>query len=170
VYLRYLGYAFIALLAFVFTYITCPIWALWTAAFKLDKLPWIFSWVHTHDDNIYGAKMRAADFNDTETIPSKFSDRFKNACWWIWRNPNYGFNSEVLGLPVEGTKILEDIKTDTSHWTVFKRNDKRYFGWFYTKSYGKKYLKLWIGWQYHPLDGSDRYMLKATFNPFRSIK
>lgn len=171
---RYALYASVSLAAFGFTYITCPLWAATAAVFKLDKLPGFLSWVHTHDDNIYGAKMRAADYHDDEAIPSSMWRRFKLACWWIWRNPNYGFNANVLGLSVKGTTITEDVVKSTgphdfTHWTLFDRGGTKYFGYFMNKTYGKKYIKIWLGWQYHPLDGSDRYMLKFAINPFRTV-
>lgn len=179
-YLRYILYAIVALIAFAFTYITCPIWAFIAALLKLDRLPGPLAWVHTHDDNIYGAKMRLHDFNEADTIPATFKKRFTNACWWIWRNPNYGFNANVLGLAVKGTAITQDIlegsENNYTRWTRFNHTSKnggstKYFGFVMIKPYlGKFHIKMWFGWQWHALDGSDRYMLKFAFNPFRTFK
>lgn len=173
-YVRYALYAIISFVAFVFTYLTCPIWAFIAAVLKLGRLPGPLGWVHTHDDNIYGAKMRRADWGETDTVPATFKKRFTNACWWIWRNPNYGFNANVLGLPVDKTKITYDQQFGTGHeykrWTLFKYKNTSYFGYAANIPYGSnKYIKLWLGWQWHALDGSNRYMLKFSFNPFRTV-
>ena len=175
-YVHYALYATIALVAFVFTYITCPLWAFIAALLKLDRLPGPLGWVHTHDDNVYGAKYRRShDMDAANPIPQTFGKRFTTACWWIWRNPNYGFNSEVLGLPVKGTTLVSDVKTGTDNdyvrWTIFHRGGHEYFGYAANWPYGKnKFVKIWIGWQWHPLDGSDRYMLKFSFNPWMTSK
>lgn len=173
-YLRYAGYALVALLAFVFTWVTCPIWALVAAILKRPSLPGPLAWVHTHDDNVFGANYRRSNYGDIDAVPASFGKRFKTACWWIWRNPNYGFNAEVLGLPVEGTKILQDIKEldgrSEKHWTLFDYDGTKYFGWFQIIPLSRtKYMKLWLGWQYHPLKDSDRYMLKFAFHPYRTF-
>ena len=173
-YLRYTCYALVALLAFIFTWVTCPVWALVAAILKRPSLPGPLAWMHTHDDNVFGAKYRRSNYKETDTIPASFGKRFRTACWWIWRNPNYGFNANVLGLPVEGTRIVQDIQNGTGNdyvrWTLFDRGGTKYFGYAVNKPYfGKKYIKLWLGWQWHPLDNSDRYMLKFAFNPFRTI-
>lgn len=175
--MMYVSYAFCALISilmFVFTYITCPIWGLLAAILKRDALPYPLSLLHTHDDNVFGAKMRRSTYGETDAIPTTFTKRFTTACWWIWRNPNYGFNANVLGLPIEGTTITLDEQTfhgtDYTRWTLFDCEGTKYFGYAIQKSYTKtKYFKLWIGWQWHPLDNSDRYMLKCSFNPFRTI-
>lgn len=174
-YVRYILYAIVALVAFVFTYITCPIWAFIVAVLKVDKLPGPLGWVHTIDDNIYGAEFRYHEYNDRDVIPNTFGKRFKTACWWIWRNPNYGFNTRVLGLPAKGTKILQDINDGVENnyvrWTLFDHNGTKYFGYVVIKPYlGKFHVKLWVGWQWHVLDGADHYMLKLAFNPFRTFK
>lgn len=172
-YLRYAFYAAIALIAFIFTYITCPLWALIAAITKAPSLPGVLALLHTHDDNVYGAHYRMSQYHETDAVPETFIKRFKSACWWIWRNPNYGFNSEVLGLPVDGTKITLDVQEgvegDYTRWTLFNRDGTKYFGYAANIPYTKtKYIKMWFGWQWHPLDNSNKYMLKFAFNPFRT--
>ena len=54
--------------------LTSPIWALLAAALKLTVLPWPLSWVHTHDNPIYGPG----------GTPMTFVRRFKAALWsWL---------------------------------------------------------------------------------------
>ncbi len=66
--------------------LTSPMWELAAAALRLEVLPGPLAWVHTHDNNIYGALM-----------PSTFKERFLTALWWLARNPGYGFDAYVLG-------------------------------------------------------------------------
>jgi len=167
---RYLISAVICMIGYVFTYISCPLWAFIAAVFKLTKLPGIFSLIHTFDDDIYGSKYRKSG------MPATFVERFKTACWWIWRNPNYGFNAKVLGLPVEGT--LVEVKGsfeffDTGKTCVITTKftnpifEEDFFGYRRDQHLmGRRFIKMWFGWQHNSFDNK-HYMLKLMFNPFR---
>lgn len=69
-YARYLPMAPLSLALNLFVMVTAPIWAAWAAVAKIDRLPGVFAYVHTHDDDIYG-------FVDK---PSTAWGRFKTAC------------------------------------------------------------------------------------------
>ena len=123
--------------------------ALVASTFKLDKLPGIWSWFHTHDDNIYGANFRRAHENDPEVIPAKFVKRFKSAIWWLYRNPGYGFSAYVLGYPASApsTVVYGLYKFTAADGTKL---------WSYRTESGKFY-----GWKPHVLAG--RHMIVFRF-------
>lgn len=150
----------------LFVILTSPIWALWAAAFKLEKLPGWFALVHTHDDDIYG----------WVPMPARFIDRFKTAIWWLVRNPGYGFDAMVLGFPK--ADIVSDsnpaAKFDSgqtvSRLVVLQLGSRRRFSYRRDQFFGKtRFAKIWIGWHWSALAG-DRHMIKIMFNPFRSYK
>lgn len=163
----YLRYSLLALISFmfnIFVYITSPIWALIAATFKLDSLPWIFKWVHTHDNPIWGS----------DPMPDNFKDRFKRAVWWLCRNPGYGFDAYILGYRSDeiihqevireygtfssGENALKFDKMMTTRGEIFSyRRD--------IKLWGGRYIKTWFGW--HWFDQSGYRMLKIDFNPIK---
>ncbi|WP_432289264.1 hypothetical protein SLT36_31535 (plasmid) [Aminobacter sp. BA135] len=53
-YLRYALLAPLSLAFNLFVMVTAPVWASWAALADIERLPWVFAWVHTHDDDIYG--------------------------------------------------------------------------------------------------------------------
>lgn len=172
---RYLLSVAICLVGYMFTFPLAPLWAFVVALFKIKYLPLI----STTDDDVYGTRYRAEHLGEKEEIPETFGKRFTTACWWIWRNPNYDFNSRVLGLPVEGTTV-----TITGSFEKFDTGENELMEATFTNpkfpedyfSYrrdlnlsGKRFVKMWFGWQTNSLDGK-HYMLKFMFNPFRTAR
>ena len=169
--LKWLMFAPISLLFNLFVMLTSPIWALWAAVGKMKTLPWIFSWVHTHDDWIYGFGAEKPD------VPEKFSDRFKIAVWWLCRNPGYTFDAKVLGFEDEGVTFEKtekkgefDTGESAKRYDLMKTKDgKKYFS--YRRDFklgGGRFIKLWAGWQYKNQAGY--HMLKVDINPFKKKK
>ena len=168
-YLRWTLCAPLSLAFNLFCMATAPVWALWAAALKLDKLPGWFAVVHTHDNWIYGFGHPKPD------VPAKFRDRFRLACWWIARNPGYGFDAWVLGF--KGPPIFEkggvEVKFDTgrsaSRFDIMRApNGRRY--WSYRADialWRGRFIKVWLGWQTRTQAGW--HILKFDFNPFKKV-
>lgn len=161
--LLYLVLAPISFLFNIFVWITSPIWAAWAAAKRLEVLPGIFSWVHTHDANIYGGPM-----------PDDFGSRFATASWWIRRNPGYGWDAHVLGF--KSSEIVDQVTSMSGQFSTGKaalRIDKmRLTGDRMRFSYrrdiplwGGRYCKIWFG--HHYFDQANYRMLKFDINPFK---
>lgn len=160
----YIIYAVLSFLFNIFVVITSPIWALIAAAFKLETLPGIFKWVHTHDNNIYGGLM-----------PITFSQRFKAAVRWLCRNPGYGFDAFVLGF--KSSNI--EFQNTTGNYQLFESSTSAFQKDIMTLMNGSKrfsyrrniplwknrYIKIWFGWHY--LDQAGYRMLKFDINPFK---
>lgn len=171
-YFRWFAFAPVSLAFNLFVILTSPLWALWAAAFKLEKLPGIFALAHTHDDWIYGH----VHWTDRENIPPTFWQRWKYATIWLCRNPGYGFDAKVLGFPGDQLawerseqRGVFDIGGPAYKYVVMRTPDGR--RWFsYRRDFrlsSKRYAKLWIGWQYTTQAG--HHIIKCTFNPFRTL-
>lgn len=162
-YFRYFLLATVSFLFNIFVYVTSPLWGLIAAAFKLKKFPYPFSMVHTHDNNIYGG-----------TMPTKFSDRWKRAIWWLMRNPGYGFDAWVLG--VKGSDIIAQttirqrgVFSDGNtalYFVKFETSNGKYFSYRRNiKLFKGRYIKMWFGWHYN--DQAGYRILKFDINPFK---
>lgn len=163
--IRYIIYAVASLLFDLLVWVTSPIWALWAAAAKRAALPYPFSLVHTHDDDIYGSK------TTREPVPGSFFGRFKRAVWWLCRNPGYGFDAWVIG--VNETDVKEQIidgddKREGVYNTLLLKNGGERWGYrrdlFYRED-GERYCKLSLGWNHVAQSGFHK--LKITINPFK---
>lgn len=168
IYLRYSLLALVSLLFNIFVYITSPLWALIAATFKLDSLPWILKWVHTHDNPIWGNKA---------TMPTTFKERFKTAVWWLCRNPGYGFDAYILGyksteiISQETVKKINTFDTGESALQVdlIQTTKGKIFSYRRdVKLGGGRFIKMWFGWHYK--DQAGYRMLKIDFNPFKKVK
>jgi len=167
-YLRYALLAPLSLAFNLFVMVTAPVWAAWAALGNIERLPWVFAWVHTHDDDIYGSVLK----------PLSALERFKTACWWLWRNPGYGFDAMVLGFDTAGMVIVSDSGPTTafdkprtaSRFVVMRAaNGRRYFSYRRDQMlWGRRFIKIWVGWHWSALDGR-RHMIKVMFNPFRTV-
>ncbi|QJD54333.1 hypothetical protein [Aminobacter phage Erebus] len=171
-YFRWLLLAPISLLVNILVMLTSPVWALWAAALKLEKLPGWFALLHTHDDNIYGANLTKI------RMPARFIDRFKTAVWWLCRNPSYGFDAKVLGFKHVALVIL----SDSNPKATFDRRASVSRKIIMRAANGRKYFtyradiilplgfwaKIFIGWNHNSVDGQT-HMIKIMFNPFRRL-
>lgn len=155
----------------VFVYVTAPLWAFVAALFKLTALPWPLSWVHTHDDDIFGSK------TTKEPIPATFFARFKASVWWLWRNPGYGFDAYVLGYPADDVLDVSSIGKgkfggNELAWqkhTLLLTNGRRRFSFKADiPLIAGRYLKFWIGWHYVPQAG--RHIFKFDANPLKRVR
>lgn len=166
--LRYLIFAPTSFAFNLFVMVTCPLWAAWAAIFNLDRLPKPFHLVHTHDDTIYGTNYLRDVLG--EPRPPTVMRRWRQAMWWLCRNPGYGFDAYVLGFPSDGAVISqsEGTLTDGLHNKMTSAKGRRYFSyrrdWLYRVG-GKRYCKVWFGWHYMPQAGA--HMLKFDINPFK---
>ena len=163
---KYILFGVISLAVNLFVFFTAWFWAFWAALFKLEKLPWPFSLLHTHDDNIYGSIT-------TGVHPDSFFSRWWAATWWMMRNPAYGFDAFVLGIDASLVLSVKSIGTITEgiHDTITTKN-KVYYGYrrdFYYRKGGKRYCKMWFGYHYKAQGKADkRHMFKIDLNPFKS--
>jgi len=150
----------------VFVILTSPLWAFIAAFFKLEVLPGVFSWVHTHDENIYGGP-----------VPPTFTQRFRQAVWWLCRNPGYGFDAYVLGYA--DSDVLGQIYTTNDEkfggeqlaWTLYlmelRGRHQRFCLVADIPLFAGRYLKFWLGW--HMMNQAGRRMFKFDFNPFKRV-
>lgn len=167
-YALYATLAPLSLLANIAIMLTSPLWALIAAAFKLDKLPGKLALLHTHDDTIYGTRHRTTQ---GLPLPTGFWSRWKIATWWLCRNPGYGLDAYVFGLPYEDVAKIEVFGTDATgrRVAILMRDGRRRFGYRLFKPIGAThYLKVWVGWSHIPQAGA--YMLKFDFHPYKRIK
>ena len=169
--MHYLLYALLALvsLAFnLFVMATCWLWAGIAAVFKLTTLPGFLSWVHTHDDDIYGSRTTG------DPIPATITTRFKRACWWLFRNPGYGLDAYVLGFA--GSEIVAQDTTSNGapwnsggawriDWMTLANGRKRFSYRRDLPLWGDRYVKIWLGWHY--FDQAGRRMMKFDINPLK---
>lgn len=163
----YILYAFLAplsLLFNLFVIITSPFWAFIAAILKVGEFPYPFSWVHTHDNNIYGGN----------NIPNSFKERFKIAVWWLCRNPGYGFDAHLLGF--RGDEVVDQImEVKEGEWNygnafrfdrIILTNGRTRFSYRRNITlWGNRYIKVWFGWHY--FDQAGYRMLKFDINPFK---
>lgn len=143
--------------------------ALVAAVFNLDRLPPVWDWIMTHDDDIYGSKTRREGRHVKQDLtgkPDNWFDRFKLALWWLYRNPGYGFAAFVLG--VKSSDITDQSATGTLAGgyfvTMTRRNGDKLFSYRRDLRLTKtKYLKIWFGWHYS--DQAGYRMIKIDFSP-----
>jgi hypothetical protein len=153
----------------LFAILTCWFWAFLAAAFKLERLPGPLSWVHTHDDNIYGSRMTG------EPMPATFLKRWTTAMWWLCRNPGYGFNAYVLGFggDVSISWVTPEFGASKGGgaWgrtAIMTSQGRRYFSFErHWPLFLGRYAKIWLGWTTND-NGTGRHMLKVMVNPFLS--
>lgn len=165
-YIEYSGLALVSFAFNIFVWITSPLWALIAATFKLNSLPGILKWVHTHDNPIWGQNV---------PMPSKFVDRFKVAIRWICRNPGYGFDAYVLGF--KDTAVLDQVvikqigpEFDKGNLALFyvvmsTTSGKRFSFRMDIPLWNGRYIKTWFGWHY--INQAGYRMLKFDINPFK---
>ncbi|WP_439502792.1 DUF7338 family protein [Aminobacter ciceronei] len=113
----------------------------------------------------------------TSMARSRAWRRFMVACWWLWRNPGYGFDAYVLGFDADGVLIVSDCGVadfdrgrTVSRLVVMQAADgRRYFSYRRDQMLAdNRFAKIWIGWHWAANDGH-RHMIKVMFNPFRSV-
>lgn len=163
--IRYVLFAPLSLLANLLVILTSPLWAAWAATGKLSRLPGPFAYLHTHDDDIYGSKTTG------EGMPKSWAGRWKRAAWWLCRNPAYGLDAYVFGVPegeVEDVSVKGEVE-DGERTRLTLRDGSTRFGWRRDLFYGKaRYCKMWFGWASKPKAGA--YMLKFDINPFKKAE
>lgn len=144
--------------------------ALFAAAFNLDRLPPVWNWIMTHNDDIYGSKTRAEGKHVKQDLtgkPDRFFDRLKLATWWLYRNNGYGFDAFVLGLKasdVADVAIPKSTMADGYFITITMIDGRKYFSYLRDYRLTKKtYLKLWFGWHY--ADQAGYHKIKVSFSP-----
>lgn len=173
-YLRYAIMAPISLAVNLAVILTSPIWAAWAAIANIDRLPGVFALLHTHDDSIYGEALAGPK-------PAKVVDRFKRAVWWIARNPSYGFDSYVLGIPYAGLTFIYDTgpttpfdkpRTASRFYIMKTAKGRKYFGYRRDQMlWGKRYIKIWFGHHFEPKGPEPKHlMIKIMCNPFKTMK
>lgn len=142
-YAKWFIFATLSFLLNVFLWLTCWLWAIIPAVFKLTDLPGPLWYFQTHDDWVYGFGAPKPH------APASMWDRWKIATWWIARNPGYGFDSMIVGYPALPTapKNTNDMRDGL---TRFMSADGRKL-WCY------KSPKLWLGWKPNQLAG--RHMI-----------
>ena len=143
-------------------------------------------WLSWYDEPNYGA------WGDKGWKQSHFQEP-KNKTWWAitrwyWRNRVNGYQTKVTGIPLSEVKVTSievqgnrfaTINLGTSCLVRLETFDnKKYFGFFYTKVWCKKfYLRIYIGHKLmefqssNDVFNSDKKYVESVFSihPFRKI-
>jgi hypothetical protein len=122
------------------------------------KLPGVLRWFSTLDADLDGGIAQG--------IAGYKAGLFGLRLWWqrtswISRNPAHGWQSELLGMPAEGSVVIRQMLSVTpkNQWYVmetargvrffcFKRDQPLFGSW---------YLKLWFGWVNKSYDGRNHH-------------
>lgn len=150
----WVGYAAASLGMKLLTWVLAP--ALAIVATWTGKLAGPLRYFTTHDDDVWGSR------TTREPEPSGFTDRYLRALWWLYRNPAYGFEAEVCGLPAWETTAF---KTGEYTWELFS-GGRRY--WTYKRDIrlsATRHVKIYLGWTWKPY--GEYHKLKIDFHPFK---
>lgn len=144
------------------------------------------NWLSWYDEPNYGA------WGDKGWKQSHFQEP-KNKTWWAvtrwyWRNRINGYQTKVTGIPLSEVKVTSievqgnkfaTINLGTSCLVRLETFDnKKYFGFFYTKVWCKKfYLRIYIGHKLMEFQSSndvfnaDKKYVESVFSihPFRKV-
>lgn len=162
---RYVIYAVLSFSLNILIYLTAWAIAIIPAIVKAKRLPGWLAYLQTHDDDIYGSG------TTQQPIPSTVWGRWKRITWWLMRNPGYGFDAYILGVPatrvVRVTWVGEKADGGVRD-TIYLNDGTTRWGYrrdlFYRYG-GKRYIKMWFGW--HWAEQAGYHMLKFDFNPFK---
>lgn len=153
----------VCLVVDIFVWLTCWFWAGIAAVLNLEALPRPFDLLHTHDDDIYGSG------TTKEPRPKTVWRRWLRATWWMFRNPGYGVQARIFGIPALDVLSVTSTGTDITrgiHDSLLLVNDDHAFGYRRDILWsGTFYCKVWTGWNYRRKGGY--HILKFDFNPFK---
>ncbi|QIG77544.1 hypothetical protein EVB61_227 [Rhizobium phage RHph_TM21B] len=153
-YIRYALYLPINLLLVLSAYVFSPI----LAALSLvtgPTLPGVLQWFSTTDDDLDGGIHQ--NVSGYKSGLKGFSLWWQRTCW-ICRNPAHGWQSNLLGMSVDGFEFIEKIDISTPKWYLMKNNKHTFFMWKKDQRlFSKYYLKLWFGWLNTAYDGKNHH-------------
>lgn len=161
----YIFGAITCLIVDLFVWLTCWFWGGIAAVFNLDKLPRPFDLLHTHDDDIYGSATTG------DPRPDTVVKRWKRATWWMLRNPAYGFQAKIFGIPAvqvfDITTVGKSLEKGL-YDSFLLVNDGHAFGYRRDLIWSKsRYLKMRFGWHDKPKSGY--HLLKLDFHPYKKV-
>jgi hypothetical protein len=182
IYFKWLGLAFIALVAKYFiawplTFFIVPL------ATSENKLPWWLSWFDT-DDNTLDGDPGWRNENMPYRPENNRYQRYVNRCFWLWRNSIYGFSRQVMGVQYQDL-LCETLDTVgdpavSNGPPGVSGTVKRYlirdgkliaFQWYYIRQY-KRWpgicIRINIGWKLWNYDGTGtpRAMHTGSLSPW----
>lgn len=150
---NYLKFALFAPLSFLINVISYPLslpLATLSVVLGRDTLPGFLKYFHTHNDTLDGGQHQHG------WPKAKGLKLIWQRAGWICRNPGYGFDAYVFGIP-EGKAVFEINRG--------KHGTKEFFQKGYIESNGQKYFfirkrKYWFGWNQYPSMG--RHIFKFS--------
>ena len=162
---RYLLYAAMSMAVNVIAYVSSPLLSAYSVWRGIDVLPYPLSLLHTHDNTLDGGQRQGYEVGVTG-----WKLWWQRTCW-ICRNPGYGFDAYILGFDHVGYMVLSESgdipdfsKPNALYANRMQSADgKRYFT--YRRNvplYGKRYLKVWVGWNYMAYGGV-KHQIKTHF-------
>lgn len=163
-FLHWLLFVLVYLIAIVVTAIITPI--LPAFATKENRLPEWLSWFSTPDSDLDGDKGWKNQHSKWLEVFPLWSQQYLKRVFWLYRNPLYGFTTNVLGAPkdkvyqplIEGTGFDRKGTYKRHYWMVyFMRDDLA----------KKRRFKVYIGWKLKTED-LDRYQFVFLINPFQT--
>lgn len=169
---RYIGSAAASLTVNLIAYILAPAMAAYSVWRGITVLPYPFRLLHTHDNTLDGGQLQGYE---TGVTGSKLW--WQRTCW-IWRNPGYGFDAEILGFLHEGYRVIGEggaipdfSKPSAYYWNRMEALDGReYFTWRRNiPLFAGWFLKIWIGWNYMAYGGV-YHQIKVHFISLKRAK
>lgn len=179
-YLSWIPLAIVAVVVGLLAYPLVPIAVLFR---KKERLPWIFWWLETYDNPIYGEPSHIRRWQ-TFVAAHPLIGPYVQRVAWLWRNKAYNFDYWICGREFSGPFRLwgnpnvESGSPIVSEGYVFILTPKTWclFAFLPLVKIGdyRYYLRLYLGWKTktlgkHP-DKEGRAMLASHVNPFRRIK
>lgn len=173
-YIKYVCFVILSLLASIINLVLAPFVVLFAS--NDGWLPKWLSWFQTPDNPLDGdggwRQFHMPFIKET----NKFK-RYVNRVFWLYRNPMYNFDINVLGVVIDSTfKYTESGDKEVSNFP-FKEgkmerrlliNGKTYFQYYYIKKLtSTRCLRINLGWKlWGSLDKGQRKQLVFFVNPF----
>lgn len=181
--LWYLSWIPLAILAIITSLLAYPLVPIAVLLRKNEKLPWVFRWLETFDNPIYGEPAHVARWASfVKQFPT--IGPFVQRVAWLWRNKAYNFDYWVCGREYSAPyRLWGDPKVESGSpyaregWVlIMTEKTWGFFAFIPHLKIGQYqyYFRIYLGWKtkklgQHP-NTRERAMLASHFNPFRRRK
>ncbi|PRE30149.1 hypothetical protein C6Q35_28310 [Burkholderia multivorans] len=172
---RWILFAFANLVMLALGYVLAPILPLF--AIGRETLPVWLSWFQTPDNPLDGdSGWKTVHWQWRFRLPRPIA-RYVGRVGWLWRNPSYGFDVNVLGFAAAaGTELIRrgtsplsgDLVTGWYFATAVTPDGRRAWQLYAVKVWGRRASRVNLGWKLWSVPG--RCQFAMTVNPFLSTK
>ncbi|MGZ2458699.1 DUF7338 family protein [Rhizobium anhuiense] len=122
------------------------------------KLPGVLQWFSTLDADFDGGIAQGVIGYKADL--SGWRLWWQRVCWTC-RNPSHGWQSELLGMPADGSVIVRQVISEIpkNQWYIMETaNGARFFCFKRDQPlFGGYYLKIWLGWVNKSYDGRNHH-------------